>query len=589
MVALLISAVPVCGYTENIVKEMSLQQRNAINVYNYLRVVAQGIRASGNSRLYLEETYSELYNNTNPNNIDQLTLDEVLSMIDTLNAYRMIDIKRERLHYIYEQNQAQAIRASMPNPLSLMNAVQSHNPLKLILSFVYMAVDSITSYQSATSVADMEYLQSGWQLDDEEAEELHNSRKELYSYMVNLVTLYNLDGSLVLSEDMIDSFVEWKNKDNVSAQIQFFEANYSTYYAFGPYWLTLAECYYENQEYDKCLEAVWAYETLDVDVFRYDHDYARILPMAILSAKETLSAEDYVDVAGQYLIALLDETEYDDWALRYFAAQSYVDLFAITNDEIYLSSAYDIVLNNVNTLVDEQKLLNQQYMADVVQQEVPKGATKERKNEIENYNKMLKTNRKTELPPVNEALLLNCELLFSLANFLEISVSEQLKIGSILRGDGEALFLNAPLEVYYSFADDYDMAVEDDIAIVFDGHTISLPAWYVSSGFAISIQISAGEITEYTDWTVNKVDRKKSSELSEFMATFTCESVKEYAYEGDEKVTITVYPKADSVVEPLVFEYRTERVKRMGVLDNWGWLDNMTRWTDDIQFVRVIE
>ena len=103
-------------------EKLTPQQRNAINMLNYLRALAQEIRASSNSRLFLEECYSTLLNNTHPNAVDQATLDEVMSLLDTLEKYRMIAVKRERLQYIYEQNKAQAIRDAVPNPMEIGRA-----------------------------------------------------------------------------------------------------------------------------------------------------------------------------------------------------------------------------------------------------------------------------------------------------------------------------------------------------------------------------------------------------------------------------------------------------------------------------------
>lgn len=85
-------------------------------------------------------------------------------------------------------------------------------------------------------------------------------------------------------------------------------------------------------------------------------------------------------------------------------------------------------MNNVNCLVNEQRELNAVYLAPVVEAEEPKGATKEQKEEIKAYNKMLKEIRKTELPPVSEPLLLNCELLFALADELAIDSTPSLEM-----------------------------------------------------------------------------------------------------------------------------------------------------------------
>ena len=110
-----------------------------------------------------------------------------------------------------------------------------------------------------------------------------------------------------------------------------------------------------------------------------------------------------------------------------FAAQSYIDLFRETDDATYLQSAYDIALDNVNYLIGDQQTLNTAYIAPVKSAPVPKGTAKDKAKQIKDYNKNLKVARKTELPPVSEPLLLNCDLLFALADQLDISENEQRK------------------------------------------------------------------------------------------------------------------------------------------------------------------
>ena len=83
--------------------ELDETQRNSINMLNYLVVLTQEINASQNSRLYLEETYSALLY---VYLLDSRTLVEINYLFDTLEEYRMIAVKRDRLQYIYEQNRA---------------------------------------------------------------------------------------------------------------------------------------------------------------------------------------------------------------------------------------------------------------------------------------------------------------------------------------------------------------------------------------------------------------------------------------------------------------------------------------------------
>lgn len=63
-------------------------QLNSINMLNYLVVLTQEINASKNSRLYLEEAYSTLLNNTSPEVVDNRTLVEINYLLDTLESYR---------------------------------------------------------------------------------------------------------------------------------------------------------------------------------------------------------------------------------------------------------------------------------------------------------------------------------------------------------------------------------------------------------------------------------------------------------------------------------------------------------------------
>jgi hypothetical protein len=88
-----------------------------MNMLTYLVVLTQEINASPNNRLYLEEVYSNLLNNISPEAIDDLTLVKISDLLDDLEGYRMIAVKRERLRYIYEQNKADAFWSLVPHPL----------------------------------------------------------------------------------------------------------------------------------------------------------------------------------------------------------------------------------------------------------------------------------------------------------------------------------------------------------------------------------------------------------------------------------------------------------------------------------------
>ncbi len=554
----------VLSEVKNSENELTDIQKNSVSMLNYLTVLSQEINLSKNSRIYLEEAYSSLISNTNPNSIDGRTLVELNSLLDTLENYRMITVKRERLEYIYEQNQAKALKEALPNPIGLLGAAKSANLMQLVSSVAYMAVDSYSSYTAFTSENDLEYIKSGWTLDDEEAEHLHNSRKATFNYLVEMVNQYSLPGELALSEESVEDFVEWKNKSNVVSRIQFFESNEATYRAFGEYWLTLSRNYYENKDYEKCLEALKKYEDLDIHIFRRDYDYASVLPMAIVAAGEVLDEEDYLELAEEYAMKIVDNSAQGDWALRYFASQTFLDIYSRTKDKECLKRAYDIALDNVNILVDRQKELNEEYLADVQKVDIPKEVSKEEKKEFKDYNKMLVEERKTALPPVYKPLLLNCELLFGLANELDIDVMEQEKIDRILHENGEPIFSVAPLDDWYKYS---SHSQSEEKSIEFDGKKLIVPAELVTEDSKIIVRISdSNGGTVIGDWNVKEVKRKSGEEISTFEAVYVSELSKEFKYADGIGVTIEIVPESDSSLEPLIYTFKAKAGKKFLVV-----------------------
>ena len=133
-------------------------QKNSIAMLNYLAVLSREINESKNSRLFLEEAYDSLINNTNPDKVNELTESHMSSLLDIIERYRMISVKRDRLQYIYDQNKAKALKESMPNPVALLSAVSSFDIKKLAASVAYMAVDSYSSYKSYNAEIDLQYM-----------------------------------------------------------------------------------------------------------------------------------------------------------------------------------------------------------------------------------------------------------------------------------------------------------------------------------------------------------------------------------------------------------------------------------------------
>lgn len=591
---IMLGALPSAALAEH--ASLSNEQANAIAMLNYITVLTQDINASKNSRLYMEEAYSSLVNNTYPNAVDSRTLSQLTGLLDTMEGYRMVAAKRDRLKYIYDQNQAQAIRAAVPNPLGMLSSKSSFRPSKLVASLAYMAIDSISSYLAYTSETELQYLKDGWALDDKEAAVLHESRKGTFAYMINMVGEYDLPGEQTLTEDTVEEFVKWKNNDNVISRIQFLESNQAVYQSYGGYWLLLARSYYENGDFAKCMDAIRAYEGLSCRIFRKDYELAKVLPSVISAAEAIYTGEEYESVAANYVQMILDNTDHDDWALRYYAAQVYIDLFAQTNNEAHLQTAYDIALDNVNYLVGEQQRLNAAYLAPVQKAEVPAGATESEKKQISDANKALLETRKTELPPVYEPLLLNCDLLFALANELDVLESEKQKVDGILHPKGAPVFLTEMLDDQYWFLSDTEPEASD-IDVKFGGTSITIPATCCTDDAVVTMTIREAdedEVLILADWEISSVGRATEGNISTYRAVYTSKEVIRHYWQPDTQICIEIHPKSGKDLQPYRFEFVAEGAKNewYEYLKVWegyrnNWYDYAKVWENSVVFERV--
>ena len=528
------------------------EQMNSITMLYYLAITAEDISTSKNNRLILDDIYTSLLNDLNPGAIDDETQDHLDNLRNTIKKFISINTKRERLQFIYNQQKAAAIRSAVPNPLAVFSATNSMDWKKLAVNVVYTAVDSYTNYKSASENADMEFLMSGWDLDDEEVEAVQKNRDHAFNYMVDIVQKYHLDGKLTLNEEAIRKFAEICDIESVPERIRRLNSEKETYKLLGNYWLELADCYFETSKYDKCLECVEEYQKLSTEIFRTDYDYAQILPKAIVAAQNTYSGNKYEEVVSGFVKDLVDNTKKEEkyWSTRYFAAQVYLDLYAKTNKKVYMEQAYEIAYDNVTLLLQKQRDLNNTYLGEVKEVTVPepdyryltekekkekKEQYSQEKKQAKNYNKALKESRKKELPSVYEPLAVNCELLFALANKINISSSEKADIEAIMQTASNGTFIIKPINDIYSFSNKnskYSASVTKDEIII--------PANLLSAEAKVSLVVNDGSASKtYTDCEIKKVERKGTG-IENFSAYISSDQYNKTKWNKNSKVKIVI-------------------------------------------------
>lgn len=552
---------------------LTTEQKNSLAMLNHLVVLSDEINTAQNNRLYLEEVYSSIVSNTYPNAVDSETLSYLNALRSTIEKYRMIDEKRERLELINEKKQAQAIKDAVPNPVGLLSAVAAGDPIKALASVVYMAVDAGTGYTSAKEEADLEYLQAGWELDDAAKQALEKNRSNSFDYLVSIVNQYDIPGEYSLSEDAIKKFAKKYNDSNTASKVQYFEDNEKIYRGYAGYWKALAECYYElakNSDdkgfYQKCLNSIKKYEEVQTKIFRKDHDLAHMLPMGIVAAEHLYSGNQYICIAEDYIEKIKNNIEDEDWTLRYFVAQTEIDLYRRNPKQEYLDDAYKLIRTSVNILAKEQQEMNMAYLKDVQLMTIDKKKDKAQvQNDKKEYNKLVKEGRKTELAPIYEPLQVNCELLYALADKAKISSSERVWINQVLHPNGDELFLIAPLDNKYWF--DTKVAPVEKPTITYDGDQLNIPASYVSGKSEIIVTVDG---TEYSNWTIKEVKRNKSNTIADFVAIYNCADLKKHKFESDngKEIKVSIKSVGDNVTEEYVYLYKAKVTKKLKVLND---------------------
>ena len=271
----------------------------------------------------------------------------------------------------------------------------------------------------------------------------------------------------------------------------------------------------------------------------------------------------------------MKNTTTEEWSTRYFAAQVYLDLYAKTSSREYLENAYNIAYDNVTVLLDEQCKLNVTYLEDVKKVTIPepdyRTMSEEEKNEakkeykaeqkrLKDYNKSLKETRETELPPLYEPLVLNCDLLFALADEMNISDKEKAEIEEILQTDTNGVFLSKPVNDNYSFTtvtDDYNIEVTKDEAII--------PADLLTAGAEIVISVTDnGKTTIFDDCIVREVLREGTT-IDTFKTIISSKMMKDYDWTEDSKVAVKIINNNKN--NPLVFKFKVIEFKNRLIAD----------------------
>ena len=304
------------------------------------------VLVSNNNRTVLDEIYLlEWYED-----ISLINSEYIRNFRDDIEQFRSLDVKRERLEYLHNQKNSMAIASLVPNAISVATmAFASGNPKQAVIAVAGTALSSITNYLTAKEMAELEKIQSQWDIDDQASQAFNNLNNSIFSNLTALSAEYGFSRDDYASIQTIQSFIKFVQDPNTTPQdiiLKCVGTNFEKELnQFSDYWRIVASAYYELGYYEGALDAIVHYEECYEKVFYHDPNYAQILMIKAYCIEELAYdkkeiVDDLISIADGIIANVSVE---GDWVEKYYCYLLYLDIANYTNDTAYLEKAFDVL------------------------------------------------------------------------------------------------------------------------------------------------------------------------------------------------------------------------------------------------------
>lgn len=334
------------------------------------------VLVSQNNRAVLDEIYLntlDFYQDTSITNSQYIA-----DFKDDIVEFKSIDVKRERLEYLYNQKKSMQIASLVPNALSVATiAFSSGNPKRAIIAIAGTALSSVSSYLTTKQQNELDMIQSKWELDDEGSRVFNNLTNSLFLNLTALAHEYGFSREDYASPITLQNFIKLVEDENTTAKdiIQrcvgtTIETELSR---FSDYWRVVGTAYYELGDYNSALSAIKKYEECYEDVFFHDENYAQMMMIKAycideLSFNKTEIIDELVEIADAIYSNFLEE---EGWEQKYYCYQIYKDVAKYTADKNYLVKAFavldEVLYTSINIYANDlEDYLSFKFHEDII-------------------------------------------------------------------------------------------------------------------------------------------------------------------------------------------------------------------------------
>lgn len=263
---------------------------------------------------------------------------------DSIGSLELLQIQRDRLEYVYNREQKSALRALVPNALSIATMAIStglKNPLGAIISVVGTAASSAVSYLDARDQANLEYLQKSWELDDQEMKFLLELGNRIYEYKCDIAMDLDIPTEMTLSREDMEAFVDFSNEADPRKRSVKLATLDKRLEILPDYWRELALTAYELGDYEQTLEYIAVFEEIYYPIIYHDADYAHLL-MVESDCINQLDLDNKYGKLEEIGERLLKHISAKDWKSRFYVLSLYLEIYRVTGDDEILDKVFDI-------------------------------------------------------------------------------------------------------------------------------------------------------------------------------------------------------------------------------------------------------
>ena len=272
------------------------------------------------------------------------TKGKYISFNQSVASLELLDIQRERLNYLHDERKKSNLIALVPNALSVASIAITTgftNPIGAIISIAGAAVSSAANYLEASNQENLEFIQSKWELDDQEREVLLNLGTMHYEYKCNIALDLGLPIEMTLSTRDLEDFVDYCNIPAPQFRLIRLLSMDRRLEILPDYWMELALASYGLMDYAQTLEYISKFEEIYCPVIYHDADYAYLLMVKADCVNQVYGDNKYATLE-EIGDRLLDNIETSDWEKRFFVLSLYMEIYRNTSDQEIAEKAYNL-------------------------------------------------------------------------------------------------------------------------------------------------------------------------------------------------------------------------------------------------------